>query len=84
MLIIRRRPGESVMLGDDIEIELLEVCGSQVKLGIRAPQTVAVARREIYVAGRQNRAAAVPIPPQEVEKLLRKFKTLPLKPISGV
>ena len=84
MLVIRRRPGESVMLGDDTEVEVLEICGAHVKLGIRAPRTVAVARREIYVAGRQNRAAAVPIPAQEVEKLLRRFKASPQKPISGL
>ena len=40
MLVIRRRCGESVMIGPDVELEILEVGPSQVKLGIRAPREV--------------------------------------------
>jgi carbon storage regulator len=58
MLVIRRRPGESVFVGDDVEIEILEISGSQVKLGIRAPREVPVLRSEIHVTAKQNRAAA--------------------------
>ena len=40
MLVIRRRSGESLLVGDNVEIEILEVSGGQVKLGIRAPRDV--------------------------------------------
>lgn len=58
MLVIRRRRGESILLGPDIEIEVLEASGSQVKLGIRAPRSVSVVRKEILLIGEQNRTAS--------------------------
>ena len=58
MLVIGRRPGESLILGADIEVEVLEASPSQVKLGIRAPRSVSVVRKEILLVGEQNRAAA--------------------------
>ena len=58
MLVISRRPGESLWIGEDIEVELLEISPSQVKLGIRAPREVPVLRREIRVTAEQNRAAS--------------------------
>jgi carbon storage regulator len=58
MLIITRRPGEKVMLGDDVVIEVIEVSGSSVRLGIDAPQSVPVYREEIWRAVRDENAAA--------------------------
>jgi carbon storage regulator len=58
MLVISRRPHESLLIGDDIEVELLEISPSQVKLGIRAPRQVPVLRKEIRVTAEQNRAAS--------------------------
>jgi len=58
MLILRRRMGESVLLGDDIEIEVLEVAHGRVKLGIKAPPEVSVLRKEIQEAAAHNLAAA--------------------------
>ena len=58
MLVIRRRPGESLVIGDEIEIEVLDSSPSQVKLGIRAPKSIPVLRKEIYVVQQQNRAAS--------------------------
>lgn len=48
MLILTRRVGESIMLGDDITITVLGVNGNQVRLGTAAPSTVEVHREEIY------------------------------------
>ncbi len=48
MLILTRRIGESVVIGDDIKLTVLGVKGSQVRLGIDAPKTVSVHREEIY------------------------------------
>ena len=59
MLVIRRRPGESVLIGEDIEIEVLDAGVSQVKLGIRAPRHVLVLRHEVALTRNQNRAAAL-------------------------
>ncbi len=56
MLILTRREGESVRIGDDITITVLRVKGSQVRLGVDAPKTVAVQRGEI--AGHAGAAVA--------------------------
>jgi carbon storage regulator len=58
VLVISRRPGESVFIGDEVEVELLEISPSQVKLGIRAPRHVPVLRKEIRVTAEQNQAAS--------------------------
>jgi carbon storage regulator len=56
--VLRRRVGEAIAIGGDIEIEVIEISRSRVKLGVRAPRTVSVARREIIPIAAENRAAA--------------------------
>ena len=59
MLVITRRSGEQVVLGDDITITVLEISGSTVRLGIDAPTEVPVHRHEIWLAVKaENQAAA--------------------------
>jgi len=48
MLVLTRKPGEALMLADEVKITVLEVKGKQVRLGIEAPADVAVHREEIY------------------------------------
>ena len=48
MLVLTRKPDQSIMIGDDIEITVLEVRGEQVRLGIRAPRHVVVHRKEVF------------------------------------
>lgn len=48
MLILTRRVGETVMIGDEVTITILGVKGNQVRVGINAPKSVAVHREEIY------------------------------------
>lgn len=48
MLILTRRVGETIRINDDISIQVLGICGQQVKIGITAPVDVAVHREEIY------------------------------------
>lgn len=48
MLILTRKIGESLLIGDDVEITVLSIRGSQVKLGVKAPKEIAVHREEIY------------------------------------
>jgi carbon storage regulator len=63
MLIITRRPGEKVMVGDDIVVQVIEIVGNSVRVGIEAPRSVPVYREEIWNAVREeNRAAADAVP----------------------
>ena len=48
MLILTRRPGEAIRIGDDVEIYVVAVNGNQIRLGIKAPKSVPVHREEIY------------------------------------
>jgi len=56
--MIRRRCGESILLGNDIEVTVLEVLGGRVTLGISAPRTVLVLRNELKLTEDFNREAA--------------------------
>jgi carbon storage regulator len=63
MLILARRIGESIMVGDQVEISVVDIKGDQVKLGIKAPSQVKVYRLEVYAAiQEENRAAAAAAP----------------------
>ncbi|NVL89395.1 MAG: carbon storage regulator CsrA [Desulfobacterales bacterium] len=48
MLVLTRKSGEKITIGDDVVVKVLEIKGSQVKIGIEAPKGVAVHREEIY------------------------------------
>lgn len=59
MLVLTRRLNQSIKIGDDIEITVIEVRGDQVRLGVAAPRDVTVHRKEIYLQIQQeNRASA--------------------------
>jgi carbon storage regulator len=57
MLILTRRIGEALMIGDDVKITVIGVKGAQVRLGIGAPRTVSVHREEVYRRKERERAA---------------------------
>jgi carbon storage regulator len=60
MLVLSRHRDESIMIGDDIVITIVDIRGDKVRLGIQAPQHVPVHRQEVYDAiQRENRKAAV-------------------------
>ena len=58
MLIITRRPGEKIMLGDDVVVHVMEIVGNSVRIGIQAPRALPVYREEIWEAVRQENEAA--------------------------
>jgi carbon storage regulator len=59
MLILTRRPGERVVIGDEVLVTVMEVSGQTVRLGIAAPDGVPIYREEIWLAVKEeNRAAA--------------------------
>ena len=69
MLMIRRRSNESVLLGDNIEIQVLEIAGNRVKLGIMAPRELLVLRKELRQTEEFNVEASRRVPPQHVLSL---------------
>lgn len=60
MLILTRRVGETVMIGDEVTVTVLGLKGNQVRLGISAPKPVAIHREEIYERIRRESHAKVP------------------------
>jgi carbon storage regulator len=56
MLILTRRVGESLMIGDDVNVTVLGVKGNQVRIGVNAPKDVSVHREEIYQRIQQEKA----------------------------
>jgi carbon storage regulator len=59
MLVLSRQRDETIMIGDEIEITVVDIRGDKIRLGISAPARIAVHRKEVYEAiGRENREAA--------------------------
>jgi carbon storage regulator len=74
VLVLTRRANESIMIGDDVVITVLDVRGDQIRIGIKAPRSVAVHREEVYAELQAaNQAAASPSP----EALANLGKLLP-------
>ncbi len=71
MLIIRRRVGESILVGEEVEVEVLECGQGQVKLGIRGPREIVVLRKEIRAAEEENRAASEGVTQEALPGLIR-------------
>jgi carbon storage regulator len=59
VLVLSRRQGESIVIGNHVTITVLEVRGDQIRLGIEAPRSVSVHREEIYRRVQEENAAAV-------------------------
>jgi carbon storage regulator len=76
MLVIGRKAGESILIGPDVEIHVIEVAGSRVKIGIRAPRHLNILRKEIQLAAEQNQAAAqgFPTEPAAITSLVEKLR----------
>lgn len=59
MLVLARRLNESIVIGDEIEVVVIDIKGDQVKLGIKAPKNITVHRKEIYDEIQQENVAAL-------------------------
>jgi carbon storage regulator len=75
--MIRRRIGESILLGDNIEIHVMEVTGNRVKLGISAPRDVLVLRNELKLTEEFNREASRAVPLGHISSLAARIKLRP-------
>lgn len=73
MLVLSRKINQSVMIGDDIEVILLETKGDTAKIGIVAPRDVKVFRQEVYVAIRaeNEKSAQGPVTVEDASSLLK-------------
>ena len=70
MLVLSRQPDETIMIGDDVEITIIDIRGKQVRLGITAPRSIPVHRKEVYDAIKRERAAAAKLPPLKPPDIL--------------
>ena len=63
MLVLTRKPGQSIMIGDDIEVQILSVSGEKVRIGITAPREVSIFRNEVVERMEDEKApSATPSP----------------------
>lgn len=71
MLALSRKQDESIMIGSDIEITVLEVKGDQIKIGVKAPKSVPIYRKEIYTQIQEaNRETVANLDLESLKKLL--------------
>jgi carbon storage regulator len=80
MLVLRRRAGESLLLGPDIEIEVIEISRSRVKLGVRAPRELSVVRREAASIALENQSAAGILAGRGIENIVRLLRNVNEEP----
>lgn len=66
MLVLSRQRDETIMIGDDVEITVVDIRGDKVRLGITAPSRIPVHRKEVYESIKQENAAAAGVNPQDI------------------
>lgn len=74
MLVITRRAGEAVLIGDNIELQVIELSASRVKLGIAAPRSLTILRKEIQLAAEENVAASQALPLDRLQGFLERLR----------
>ena len=73
MLVLTRKSNQSIMIGDDIEVSVLAIMGEKVRIGIEAPRSIPVFRKEVYLEIRQDSSPEEAV--QEVDAALEKLKS---------
>jgi carbon storage regulator len=79
MLMMSRREGEVILIGDDIEIVIAHIGRSRVKVGIRAPRQTPVIARELKLVGEENRAAAGAAAADSAARVLKILRAVPMR-----
>ena len=74
MLVLTRKKGQSLMIGHDIELSIIDIQGDQVRIGINAPKSVTIHRKEIYEEIRKENLSAVVGKETNIKVLNEKFK----------
>ena len=69
MLVLSRQRDETIMIGDDVEITVVDIRGDKVRLGINAPRTIQVHRKEVYEAIQRENTAAANAPINDLDSL---------------
>ena len=75
MLVLTRKPKQSIMIGDDIEISVISSSGDKVRLGIQAPREIPVFRKEVYLEIHQQDAAQDATARAEVDAELKRLSS---------
>lgn len=73
MLVLTRKKREAIKIDDHIEIKILAIDGDQVKLGIEAPQSVEIHRKEIYLEIQKQNCEAAQVPSDLIELLYEAY-----------
>jgi carbon storage regulator len=71
MLVLSRHRDESIMIGDDVVVTIVDIRGDKVRLGIEAPQDIPVHRQEVYEAIKRENQRAAAVRPAETRDLNR-------------
>lgn len=66
MLVLSRQRDQTIMVGDDIEITIVDIRGDKVRLGINAPAEIPVHRKEVYEAIKRENRAAANVKPEDI------------------
>ncbi len=69
MLVLSRQKDETIMIGDDVEITVVDIRGDKVRLGIKAPPHIPVHRKEVYDAIQKENRAASQVSPDDIKSL---------------
>ena len=69
MLVLSRKPGEAIRIGDDIEISIVEVRGDTVRIGINAPRSVPVFRQELLAEVAKTNVESIRVAPEAMDVL---------------
>lgn len=83
MLVLSRLRDETIMIGDDIEITVVDIRGDKVRLGITAPSRIAVHRKEVYEAIRNENERASRVGDADIESIRQTLSPGPLRAQSG-
>jgi carbon storage regulator len=73
MLVLTRKPNQSIMIGDDIEVSVLSTTGDKVRIGIQAPRHIPIFRKEIYLEIQQQHLATDTSALAEVNEALKRL-----------